>query len=106
MKHESFLTVDAIYRAEVAWWWTDEKLHDVDYSHTVYDSLAEKVRELSDKYDVQEDTRYCCQWEGVQLMGENKSNVELAGRELAKHLARFTGVTSLSNMYRREWAAK
>lgn len=96
LRYDSFLSLETIYYAEVAWWWTDEKLHDTQYTHSVYDSLSVKVRELADKYGLEENTRYCCQWEGVQIMGANQANVERAGRELAKHLARFTGVVPLS----------
>lgn len=91
-----FVSVETIHKAEVAWWWTDEKLHDRDYHIKVWDSVEAKIRELVVKYDVEDDTRYCCQWEGHLLMGENREEVVAAANELARHLARFKSAKPLS----------
>lgn len=95
MREGAFVTITTIYQAEVSWWWIDEKLHDVDYTIKVNDSMNAKVNEIIDKYDVYEDASYCCQWEGKMLVGDNLSNVEAAGNELAAHLKRFKGVIPL-----------
>jgi hypothetical protein len=93
---KSFLTVSTVHHAEVTWWWVDDKVHDSDYTIMVDDSMRKKAKELEDKYDVTDDTRYCCQWEGIQLLGDDKAKVEAAGRELAQYLARFKGVVPLN----------
>lgn len=91
-----FFDITTIHQAEVQWWWTEESRHDSDYKFTVEDSISAKVKELMEKYDVSDDIRFCCQWEGRRLFGENRENVEAAANELARHLARFKGVKPLS----------
>ena len=85
-------TVKTVHQAEIAWWWTDDKLHDLDYHIKVSDSVDAKVKELESKYDVSDDARYCCQWEGKLLYGENREQVEAAASELGRHLSRFKGL--------------
>jgi hypothetical protein len=92
----SFLEVRTIHEAEVTWWWKDSVLHDQDYRIKVNDSMNAKVKELEKKYDVLNDTRYCCQWEGVLLHGPDRDKVMAAGRELAQHLARYKHVFALN----------
>jgi hypothetical protein len=94
-KAEEFVTIDTVHRGDVSWWWTDEKLFDTGYHIKVNDSMDKKTAELERKYDVQRDTRYCTQFEGVLFEGENRDSVEAAARELARHLARFTGIRPL-----------
>jgi hypothetical protein len=93
---ESFMTARTVYEAEITWWWVDSKVHDQDYKIMVNESMRKKAKELESKYDVTDDTRYCCQWEGVLLFGDNKAKVDAAGLELARHLARFKGIISLN----------
>lgn len=92
----SFVAVRTIHEAEVSWWWHDSVLHDTGYHIKVNDSMAKKMKALETKYDVTNDTRYCCQFEGMLLNGENRVNVEAAGLELARHLARFKSVFPLN----------
>jgi hypothetical protein len=92
----AFVSVVTVHQAEVSWFWTNVKLHDMDYHIRVNESVAAKVKELESKYDVQDDTRYCCQWEGRRLEGENREQVEAAANELARYLAKFTGLAPLS----------
>jgi hypothetical protein len=92
----AFFDIATIHQAEVQWWWTDEARHDSDYGLKVEDSVSAKVKELTEKYDVFDDTRFCCQWEGRRLCGESRENVEAAANELARHLARFKRVKPLS----------
>lgn len=95
MSAASFVAIETVHEAEVAWWWTDDKLHDSSYTVGVNDSVAEKVMQLSAKYGVSEDRRHCCQWEGILLRGADLQNVTAAANELARHLARFKGVRPL-----------
>lgn len=90
-----FVELATTHMAEVTWWWTSDKLHDIDYHIRVSDSVNAKVRELERKYDVRDDTRYCCQWEGHLLEGSILENVEAAASELAAHLTRFKGIRPL-----------
>ena len=92
----SFLTVTTVHEADVTWWWLDNTLHDLDYHIRMNDSVDKKVRELTAKYDVEQNTSYCCQWEGVQLLGADKAVVEAAGQELARHVMRFKGIQPLN----------
>lgn len=85
----SFINVRTIHEAEIAWHWTDAKLHDVDYHIKVRDSINDKVKEIEAKFGVSDDTRYCCQWEGVQIYGSDLKKVEQAAQEVARHLSRF-----------------
>lgn len=94
---DDFLTVSTVHEAEISWWWSKDKLHDNNYHIQVLDSVDAKVKELERKYDVLNDTSYCCQWEGRLLTGENRAQVEAAGNELARHLARFKGLVPLSS---------
>jgi len=89
------VAVRTVYEGELTWWWRDKVLHDQDYHIKVNDSMAAKVYKLERKYGVTNDTRYCCQWEGVLLTGDNRENIEAAAKELARHLARFKGIISL-----------
>lgn len=90
-----FITVKTVHIGEVAWYWTDEKLHDTDYHIKVNDAIDKKVAELTKAYDVQRDTDYRCQWEGVQITGSELWEVEEAARHIARHLAQFKGVRPL-----------
>lgn len=94
---DAFMTVRTVYEAEITWWWVDDKVHDSDYTLMVDESMRKKAKELERKYDVTDDPRYCCQWEGILLFGEDKAKVHAAGRELARHLARFKSVISLNS---------
>jgi hypothetical protein len=91
----AFISVVTVHQAQVSWWWTAAKLHDTDYHIRVNESVAAKVRELESKYDVQDDTRYCCQGEGHLLMSESREQVEAAANELARYLAKFRGLAPL-----------
>lgn len=90
-----FVSIETIHHAEVAWWWTNEKLHDTDYNIRVADSMDKKVKELEAKYDIRNDTGYCCQWEGRMLYGSDLQQVTKAANELAVHLSKFKGVVPL-----------
>lgn len=90
-----FLASSTVHQADVTWWWAEDKVHDSDYTIMVNDSMRQKAKELEREFDVTDDTRYCCQWEGIQLLGEDKAKVDAAGLQLARHLARFKGVIPL-----------
>lgn len=90
-----FFTVETVHQARVAFWWTQEKLHDNDYHIQVSDAMNAKIRQLEEKYDVTNDTRHVCQWEGYCFLGDKLASVEAAAKELAQHLIRFGGVVPL-----------
>ncbi|KWU23447.1 hypothetical protein [Burkholderia cenocepacia] len=91
-----FLDVRTTYEAEVSWWWKEPVLHDSDYHIRVNDSMEAKMKALEQKYDVKNDTRYCCQFEGMLLYGADREQVAAAGLELARHLARFKHIFPLN----------
>lgn len=90
-----FVSLVTIHRGDVGWWWTDDKLHDMDYRIRLNDSIDKKVEEVTRKYRVGRDLKYCCQFEGVCVQGEDKASVEKAATEIATYLARFKGVRPL-----------
>lgn len=94
------VSVRTVYEAELTWWWRENVLHDTEYHIKVNDSMAAKVDKLERKYNVTNDTRYCCQWEGVLLTGGDRKNVKDAAAELARHLARFKSIVSLRDASR------
>lgn len=91
----NFIAIQTTHSAEVAWTWSNEKLHDETYKSKVHDAVDLKVREVCAKHQVSHDVSYCCQWEGIQLLSEDRSAVELAAKEVAAVLARFKDVMSL-----------
>jgi hypothetical protein len=91
----SFLDCYTEHYAELTWWWDEKNLHNMDYHIMVNDKIAAKLRELESKYDFQNDTTYCCQWEGVLLVSGNAQDVQRAGAELASFIARFKGVVPI-----------
>lgn len=90
-----FVTVKTIHQGEITWWWTDEKLHDRDYHFKVQDAIDKKIVEVKKRYDIEQDTRYTCQFEGVQLTGGELCEVEEAARHIGQCLAKFKGVRPL-----------
>ena len=93
---KQFILVGTTHSAEVAWWWSNEKLHDFSYHIEVWDAVDAKIRDVCGRFDVQHDTRYCCQWEGRQLVGKDRETVELAAHEVASTLSRFKDAISLT----------
>lgn len=91
----NFISMQTTHSAEIVWTWSNEKLHDGTYHSKVHDAVDLKVREVCANNQVSNDIRYCCQWEGVQLQGEDRSAVELAAKEVASVLSRFKDVMSL-----------
>lgn len=92
----AFIDIQTVHQANVTWWWTEDKLRDVDHHVKVQDDMYAKVAELEKKHDITHDTRFCCQWEGVQVFGDKLSTVKAAVKELAAHLARYEGVVPLN----------
>ena len=93
---KQFISIETTHSAEIAWWWTKEKLHDLAYHIKVWDAVDAKIRDVCNRLDVQHDTRYCCQWDGRQLVGLDRATVELAANEVASTLSRFKDVISLT----------
>lgn len=73
-KMSNFISIQTTHSAEIAWTWTNEKLHDTNYRHKVQDAVDLKVREVCAKSDVRNDTRYCCQWEGTDQLTQKLRN--------------------------------
>jgi hypothetical protein len=96
----AFASVQTVHRGEVTWWWTYGKLHDLDYHIKVNESVYKKIADLESKYNVRRDTRYCCQFEGALIEGENRESIEAATLSLARYIARFSGVMPLSSRTR------
>jgi len=94
-KAADFVSVTTVHFGTVTWTWADKVRPFDDYIFTVRDSVDKKVKELEKKFDVTNDTRFCCQCEGIQLFGSERSAVEKATRELSHHLARFKDVVAL-----------
>lgn len=90
-----FVEITTVHQGELFFWWTDDKLHDINYHIKVWDSLDAKVSELESKYGVQDDTQLRCQFEGRRLLGEDREKVEAAIHELATHLMQFDGIRAL-----------
>lgn len=91
-----FVSSRTVHTATLLYCWAQDKTHDTDYHLKVQDSVAAKLKQVLAKYDsVSQDTRFCCQWEGLELYGEDRYQVEAAANELARHLMRFKGVVPL-----------
>lgn len=94
---DSFMFVETVHQGSVQFWWADGYLHDTDYNLSVKESMYAKAKALAEQYDVSIDTRFCCQWEGLQFLGSNLAQVEAATRALACHLGRFKGIIPLQD---------
>ena len=92
---QDFLCIETIHYATISWWWTDKSLHDTDYHIKVCDSMHHKAKGLEQEYDVQVDTRFCTQFEGIQLMGTSLEDVQEAGKKLALHLLRWRDIVAI-----------
>ena len=91
-----FVEVQAVYQADVVWWWAEDKVHDSDYHFSVEAAMAAKLALVLPGYaNVSQDTRFCCQGEGLRLCADNRAQVEAAANELARYLMRFKGVIPL-----------
>ena len=94
----SFVQVETIHQAEVSWWWRGEWLHDNSYKIKVADSVDRKIKDIIEKYDVEDDGQYCTQWEGRLLIGTDLQKVTAAANELARHMAKFKGLASIQEL--------
>lgn len=62
----------------------------------VRQAVDAQVADVVKRYpSVYQDTRFCCQWEGVQLVGVDHAEVTTAAREVAAVLSRFKQVRPL-----------
>ncbi|SFF32399.1 hypothetical protein [Paracidovorax wautersii] len=90
-----FVTSRTVHFAEVSYWWEDGKVHDDDYKIKVNAALNKAAEAAAKKHDVMRDIGYCCQWEGLQFVGETLTQVVAAANDVSKALARFKGVKPL-----------
>ncbi|KVP96901.1 hypothetical protein WJ97_13835 [Burkholderia ubonensis] len=91
-----FVELETIHQAEVSWWWTTDKLHDMDYHILVDESVNAKVKKLVSKYGITDHTNYRTEYEGRLFLSDDRSKVEQAANELAQHMATLKGVLPLS----------
>ncbi len=92
----SFLSIETVHTATVEWWWSAKALHDDKYTRKVSDAVEKAVEDAIKRHPtVSENTRLCCQWEGVQLEGPSLLEVTAAGQEVALVLSRFKDVVPL-----------
>lgn len=83
------IEIRTIYEAEIQWWWKDSHVHDTTYRVSVNDAARAELNRLCGLYDVFDDTRYTCQWEGLLISGKNLEQVTEAAGHLARYLKRF-----------------
>jgi hypothetical protein len=84
------VAVRAVYEAEIQWYWADSHVHDQDYHNKVNDAVDAEIKRVCDPSPtLYQDTRYCCQWEGIKLIGESLEQVRQAGEQVAKVLGRY-----------------
>ena len=88
-----FLELNTIHEAVIQWWWEGNHFLDSEYCLKVNHAMEETVKEVERQYDVTEDTRFCCQFEGVRITGTDAEQVKAAGLALERRLARFKKVT-------------
>lgn len=90
-----FVDVKTLHVASVQWWWDDA--HNTEYNSKVNVAVRAAIKEAVNRHPtVSEDTRFCCQWEGVQLDGPDLAEVTAAANEVARALSRFKGVISVN----------
>lgn len=90
-----FIETGVIYWSQVNWWWVDSVLHDNTYKRRVVAAVIKALRKVLDNHSVQQDTKYCCQWEGLQFYGRDSGSVHAAAVDITKVLSRFKGVRPL-----------
>lgn len=92
---EAFVSIETLHSAEVAWYWSDKRLHDINHHIEVWNAVDAKVRELALQYKVEINTDYRTQFEGRQFLSNSKEPVEQAALDLAEFLANLDGVAPL-----------
>lgn len=92
---EGFINIQTIHTGDVCWWWTRERLHDYDYKNKVNIAVSSAIRAAEQQYNAYHNTTFCCQWEGVQIVGESLDDVVKAASIIAQALSRFKGVKHL-----------
>lgn len=78
-----------IHEAEIQWWWKDSHVHNTGYHISVNDGSRAELARLCKIFDVVDDTSYCCQWEGLQIVGSNLEQVTKAAKQLASYMLQF-----------------
>lgn len=81
--------VRTLHFVAVVYDWSRHTLRDSTYQAKVNRSMDEKVVRVLRKYAVEVDKYYYTPYRGIQFKGENRDQVEAAGKELARHLTRF-----------------
>lgn len=91
-----YIDLRTIHEAENSWWWADTHVHNSDYTHKVNEAIRIEHERLCAASDtLVNDTSYCCQWEGVKVMGADLAEVSFAAQKLAQLLARYKFVKFL-----------
>ena len=89
---DPYLFIETTHSVEIQWWWTDATLHDMDYQFSFSDKIDAKVKQICATHEVEDDTEYCCQWDGRRLISSDLVRIGKAGKELATYLKKFTGI--------------
>lgn len=92
---DSFVDTRTVHYGTVSWIYDQAHLHNDTHRFKVEDAIADAVKAAESKYDVQQNTGLCCQWEGVEVQGDNLEKVTAAAHNIAKVLATFDGVEPL-----------
>jgi hypothetical protein len=93
---DGFISVETVHTAEVAWWWSDAALNDIDYKLKVNDAVNGAIQEVERRFEsVINNSGYCCQFEGVELRGCDLEDLQEAALEIAATLRQFKEVKPL-----------
>lgn len=87
-----FASVETIHYGTVEWWWADSVSHDDAYRERVQDAVTKAVDEAEEKFGVQQETRFCTQFEGVQVFAETMQAAQSAAQHIERALRRFKRV--------------
>jgi len=94
---DKFCEVSTVHEAVIQFWWAENRLHDLQYRNDVDEKLDNVITEIQKEYDIYDDTRFCCQWEGFRLYGSNLYQVRAAASWLTEELSKIDGVKSLAD---------
>lgn len=93
---DKFICCRTVHSGRVEWWFTSERLHDEDYRIRVLNAVNKALQEAKTKYGVEQNTQFCCQWEGVEVECATMPPVQAACSHIARTLARFKGVIPIT----------
>lgn len=89
IKDKAVVDIRTVHYAMIQWWWKDSHVHDYEYKVKVNDAMDMTIAFLEEMLDVTNDTRFCCQWEGLQLYSESMEDIQKAAKKLSEKLSQF-----------------